>query len=138
MRREPMLIEGYASLFGTPDLSGDVVRAGAFTRSLARRASVPLLIGHRAAAKAGRWVRAAEDGYGLFVRGLIEDEAGFRLIESGARGLSIGFYPRMWTPRVSGGRELIEVDLVEVSIVAEPMHRMARFDVRGAGAVRAA
>ncbi|MFN4225311.1 MAG: HK97 family phage prohead protease [Hyphomonas sp.] len=138
MRREPLLIEGYASVFGKPDLSGDVVRAGAFTRSLSRRPEVPLLIGHRAEEKAGRWVRAAEDGYGLFVRGLIDKAAGLRLVEAGARGLSIGFYPRVWTPRVTGGRELIEVDLVEVSIVAEPMHRMARFEVRGAGHLCAA
>ena len=35
-KSEPLLIEGYASLFGIPDASGDVVRAGAFARSLQR------------------------------------------------------------------------------------------------------
>ena len=138
MRREPVLIEGYASVFGGPDLSGDVVRPGAFARSLARPAEVPLLIGHRESARAGRWVRAVEDGYGLYVRGLIEDAAGLRLVEAGARGLSIGFFPRVWTPRATGGRELAEVDLVEISLVSEPMQRLALFQVMGAGAVRAA
>jgi HK97 family phage prohead protease len=138
MRPEPVLIEGYASVFGRPDLSGDVVRAGAFARSLARRPQVPLLVAHRETARAGRWVRAAEDGYGLFVRGLVEGEAGIGLVKRGARGLSIGFFPRVWTPRATGGRDLIEVDLVEISLVNEPMQRMALFQVMGAGAVRAA
>jgi len=138
MRREPVLIEGYASVFGRPDLSGDVVRPGAFAKSLARRPSVPLLVGHRESVVAGRWVRLGEDGYGLFVRGLIEDVAGLRLVERGARGLSIGFFPKVWSPRVTGGRELIEVDLVEISLVSEPMQRSALFQVMGAGALRAA
>jgi hypothetical protein len=138
MRHEPVLIEGYASVFGKPDISGDVVRAGAFSKSLARRRELPLLVGHCEGAKAGRWVRAVEDGYGLFVRGLIDDEAGLRLVAMGARGLSIGFFPRVWTPRVTGGRDLIEVDLVEISLVSEPMQRLALFEVMGAGAVRAA
>ena len=138
MPREPVLIEGYASVFGKPDISGDVVRAGAFAKSLEKRRNVPLLVGHREGATAGRWVRAVEDGYGLFVRGLIEDEAGLRLVGLGARGLSIGFFPRLWTPRVTGGRDLIEVDLVEISLVSEPMQRLALFQVMGAGAVRAA
>lgn len=138
MRAEPVLIEGYASVFGKPDMSGDVVRAGAFSRSLARRPHVPLLIGHRETARAGRWVRAAEDGYGLFVRGLIEDAAGLGLVRAGARGLSIGFFPKVWSPRLAGGRDLIEVDLVEISLVSEPMQRLALFQVMGAGAARAA
>lgn len=138
MRPEPVLIEGYASVFGKADLSGDVVRAGAFARSLARRPEVPLLIGHREGARAGRWVRAVEDGYGLFVRGLIEEAAGIGLVRSGVRGLSIGFFPRVWTPRAAGGRDLIEVDLAEISLVSEPMQRSALFQVMGAGAVRAA
>ena len=61
------LIEGYASIFGMADMTGDVVRAGAFARSL-RRSSVPMLLQHRNGAVAGRWVRMVEDGRGLFVR----------------------------------------------------------------------
>ncbi|RYG28894.1 MAG: HK97 family phage prohead protease, partial [Burkholderiales bacterium] len=36
MKTRSLVIEGYASLFGVEDLAGDVVRAGAFARSLAR------------------------------------------------------------------------------------------------------
>ncbi|MCA8900280.1 MAG: HK97 family phage prohead protease [Hyphomonas sp.] len=126
-----LLIEGYASLFGIPDLSGDVVRAGAFARSLRSGAALPMLIQHRQGALAGRWVRMAEDGRGLFVRGLIEKASARALVERGLDGLSIGFRPRLWKPRAGGGRELIELDLIEISLVAAPMQTLARFGVVG-------
>ena len=61
-----LLIEGYASLFGVPDRSGDVVRAGAFTASLRTR-PVAMQLQHKPSAEIGRWVRLSEDGRGLFV-----------------------------------------------------------------------
>jgi len=127
-----LLIEGYASLFGIPDQSGDVVRAGAFAHSLRSGAALPMLLQHRQGALAGRWTRVMEDGRGLFVRGLIGKDRVERLVRGGLNGLSIGFRPRRWMPRAGGGRELIEVELVEVSLVANPMQARARFDVVGA------
>ncbi len=125
----PLLIEGYASLFGVADTSGDVVRAGAFARSL-RAGGVPMLLQHRGGAIAGRWVRMVEDGRGLFVRGLIEGSGARALVSSaGLDGLSIGFRPRVWTRRGERGRLLADVELVEVSLVAEPMLEAARFSV---------
>ena len=122
----PLLIEGYAALFGVPDMAGDVVRAGAFARSLSR-APPPMLLQHRSGAIAGRWTRMIEDGRGLYVRGLITSQSGQAALEAGLDGLSIGFRPRIWKPRVAEGRDLIEIDLVEVSLVAEPMQPLARF-----------
>lgn len=122
----PVLIEGYAALFGAEDLVGDAVRAGAFARSL-RRGGVPMLVHHRSGAIAGRWVRLIEDGRGLFVRGLVESKTACALIAGGLDGLSIGFRPRLYRPRIGAGRELIEIDLVEISLVAEPMQPAARF-----------
>lgn len=130
--RRDLLIEGYASLFGVPDASGDVVRAGAFSRSLQRAARVPMLLQHRPGAIAGRWVRMVEDGRGLYVRGLIESEAARSMAKSGLSGLSIGFRPRIWNRLRADGRELIEVDLVEVSLVGSPMQARARFALMGA------
>ena len=120
------LIEGYAALFGMADASGDIVRAGAFARSL-RAGSVPMLLQHRSGAIAGRWTRMIEDGRGLYVRGLIEGDSARHLVREGLDGLSIGFRPRVWTPRVDTGRTLADVELVEVSLVAEPMLAAARF-----------
>ena len=123
-----ILIEGYASLFNVEDRSGDIVRPGAFAASLASGLK-PLLLQHRAGAVSGRWVRMVEDGRGLFVRGLINAPIACHLIADGLSGLSIGFRPQVWTLRAKAGRTLMKVDLVEVSLVAEPMLETARFKV---------
>jgi len=125
----PRLIEGYAALFGIEDQSGDIVRAGAFSRSLARESATPMLLQHRSGAIAGRWVKMHEDGRGLYVRGLVESDAALALAVSGLDGLSIGFRPVMWHRRAGGGRELTDIELVEVSLVSEPMQSAARFTV---------
>ena len=121
-----VLIEGYAALFGQSDLGGDVVRGGAFARSLRTAADVPMLLQHRNGAIAGKWHRIREDGRGLYVRGLVSSASALALIERGLEGLSIGFRPVTWRDRTSGGRDLIAVDLVEVSLVADPMQPLAR------------
>ncbi|MFN4185844.1 MAG: HK97 family phage prohead protease [Hyphomonas sp.] len=139
MHAEPVSIEGYASLFGVADTGGDIVRAGAFARSLRRAGGhVAMLIQHRDGASAGRWTRVIEDGRGLYVRGLVEAPGALALLARGLNGLSIGFRPSLWRPRLSGGRELIEVDLVEVSLVHAPMLSGARFSVPGWGVKQAA
>lgn len=140
MKAETLLIEGYASLFGVEDLAGDVVRAGAFTRTLARGGEVRMLLSHVGGRTAGRWTTMREDGRGLFVRGLVTSEttsgaAALNMI--GARemsGLSIGFIARDWSPRVVRGRELREIELREISLVTSPMLPEARFAAAAAGA----
>jgi HK97 family phage prohead protease len=126
-----LLIEGYAAVFGLPDASGDVVRAGAFARSLRGGAHPPMLLMHRSGAIAGRWTRIIEDGRGLYLRGLVEAGSARALVGQGLNGLSIGFRPRLWRPRVERGRELIDLELVEVSLVSAPMQGRARFVVLG-------
>lgn len=140
---ENLLIEGYASLFGIEDLAGDVVRAGAFARSLMRETPA-MLFQHVGGRLAGRWTQVREDGRGLFVRGLVmgttsAGRAALELIERRRLdGLSIGFIARDWRPRVGGGRELIEVALREVSLVAAPMLPGAKFrPVAGVGRLAA-
>lgn len=136
-----LVIEGYASLFGVEDLAGDVVRAGAFVRTLARQRNVGMLLQHLGGRTAGRWTAIREDGRGLFVRGLVMDEtaagkAALNLIQAKALdGLSIGFVARDWTSRSGGGRELKEIELREISLVASPMLPAARFAAAGAPAI---
>ena len=96
-----------------------------------------MLLQHRSGAIAGRWTRLVEDGRGLFVRGMIESDGALKLASLGLDGLSIGFRARLWTPRIEGGRELSDVELVEISLVAEPMQPLARFSIVG-DAARAA
>lgn len=133
MTRQPVLIEGYAALFGVADLSGDVVRAGAFAQSL-KSGPVPMLLQHRSGVHAGHWTRLVEDGRGLFVRGLIDLPRAQLMLRDGLSGLSIGFRARLWKPRPEGGRDLISIDLVEISLVAAPMQPLARFTEIGEAA----
>lgn len=140
MPRQSLVIEGYASLFGVEDMAGDVVWAGAFTRTLARGGDVRMLLSHVGGRTAGRWTMMREDGRGLFVRGLVTDDtaagqAALKLIgERTLGGLSIGFIARDWSPRVSRGRELREIELREVSLVTAPMLPGARFAAAGEAA----
>lgn len=127
------VIEGYAALFGVPDLSGDVIVRGAFAENLIPAASgrVKMLHQHAAEAPVGVWTEMREDDRGLFVRGhLFTDTRLGRdlrsLLEGGALdGLSIGFKP-VRAARTRTGRELRKVDLWEVSIVTFPMAPRAR------------
>ena len=138
MKVESLVIEGYASLFGVEDLAGDVVRAGAFVRTLARGEEVRMLLSHVGGRPAGRWTTVREDGRGLFVRGLVTDEtpagrAALKLIgDRTMDGLSIGFIASDWSPRSIRGRDLRRIELREISLVTSPMLPGARFTIAGA------
>ena len=99
-----------------------------------------MLLSHVGGRTAGRWTMMREDGRGLFVRGLVTDDtaagqAALKLIgERTLGGLSIGFIARDWSPRVSRGRELREIELREVSLVTAPMLPGARFAAAGEAA----
>ena len=144
MAGKTLVIEGYASLFGVEDLAGDVVRAGAFARSLRRGAGVGMLLQHLGGRTAGRWTKMREDGRGLFVRGFVSDETAAgqaalgMIADKALDGLSIGFVARDWSPRAVRGRELREIELREISLVTSPMLPGARFAAAGGDfAVRA-
>ena len=119
---------GYAAIFDRPDRGGDVIRKGAFLRSLS--APVPLLWQHRPGAVIGRIQHLSEDRRGLRVIGELGDGAtavrAAKMVRSGRLdGLSFGY--RVRASGTSGGlRELRELELVEVSLVAEPMQPKAR------------
>ena len=130
-------VAGYASLCDIEDHGRDGVRAGAFTASLARRGAdgVRMLFQHDAGEPVGVWEEIRDDGRGLFVRGRILSDAprgrAVRgLVAQGALdGLSIGFRALRSAPREGGGRDLLELDLWEVSIVTFPMLAQARLSV---------
>ncbi len=135
-RGTALVIQGYASLWGVADLSGDVVAKGAFGDSLARTGAggVRMLHQHESRAVVGVWDDMVEDERGLRVRGRIEDwsaEARFAgaLSRAGALdGLSIGFKAAR-ARREGRLRVLTEVALWEVSLVTFPMLTGARFGI---------
>ena len=111
---------GYAAVFDRADRGGDVVRAGAFGLP----ARVPLLWQH-GGAPVGTIETVAEDARGLRVIGRVEDARLARLVEAGAvTGLSFGY--RVKAARTGRVRELTALELVEVSLVAQPMQPLAR------------
>ena len=120
---------GYAAVFGRVDQGGDVVKAGAFARTLKRGGSVPLLWQHEAGRPIGRIEYLREDRRGLRViarlsEGAAGREAASLLKERSVTGLSFGY--RVREASGEGPRELRDVDLVEVSLVTIPMQPRAR------------
>lgn len=112
---------GYAALFDRVDRGGDIVRRGAFAGSLGKR-DLPLLWQHRPDARIGIIERASEDRRGLRVIAAIDRHArdALEALRSGSvTGLSFGYRVRRAVGR--SPRELIELDLVEVSLVTLPM-----------------
>lgn len=121
-----MRFAGYAAVFDRPDKGGDIIRKGAFARALSQAIEVPLLWQHKPGAVVGRIEHLSEDERGLRVIASVGDARASRLVESGRlEGLSFGY--RVREAKSAGRhRELIELDLVEVSLVANPMQPRAR------------
>ena len=125
-----MRFAGYAAVFDRPDGGGDVVKAGAFARSLGRgHAAVPLLWQHDARRPIGRIEYLKEDRRGLRVIARLSAssagrEAAALLGEGAVAGLSFGY--RVREAKGERPRELTDLDLVEVSLVTFPMQPRAR------------
>ena len=125
-----MRFAGYAAVFDRADRGGDVVRKGAFARSLGGGSKkVPLLWQHEPGRPIGRIEYLREDKRGLRVIGRLSGGAAGReaalLLKDGAvSGLSFGY--RVREARGEAPRELLDLDLVEVSLVTLPMQPRAR------------
>jgi HK97 family phage prohead protease len=134
--------EGYASLFGIPDLGRDVVMPGAFAESLARRGAggIRMLWQHDPSEPIGRWLSVAEDRLGLRVRGRLNPavararEVAALLDDGAVDGLSIGFrVVEARRERAPPLRRLLRLDLWEISIVTFPMLPGARVEAQPRG-----
>ena len=96
-------VEGYANVFGNLDHSGDIVRPGAFRKTIQERVSkglVPFLDSHQwdAAHTIGTVTEAHEDQKGLCFRARMSNapsarEVRQKMLEGHIRRLSIGFVP---------------------------------------------
>ena len=112
-------LAGYAAIFDRPDHGGDIIRPGAFASA---KAGLPLLLGHDARQRIGT------------VDHLAEDDRGLRIIARAkgvdihlGQGLSFGY--RVRAARRGGDpqyRELTQLELIEISLVAHPMQPLAR------------
>jgi uncharacterized protein len=133
------MVEGIASPFdGRADRQGDVVQPGAFARTLrehkAEGTAPAMLWSHAIDAPIGRWSVLEERPDGLHVAGTInlKTERGREAYEhvrgGDVGGFSIGYVvpPGGRKHRGDGAFDLVEVDLVEVSIVAVPANPRAK------------
>lgn len=125
----PIRFAGYAALFDIADTGHDTIRRGAFAATLAARSTpLPLYWQHRPDQPIGIVEQAAEDARGLRVIARIDRPASraAQLLAAGkVSGLSFGFRTRA-ARQSAAGRELLEVELFEVSLVTDPLHPMAR------------
>jgi uncharacterized protein len=132
LRRAPdgaLRFAGYAALFGKRDAGRDMIRKGAFARTLAaRRDPLPLFWQHRADLRVG-WVESiAEDQRGLRVIAMIDKPdggAGLSVAAGKVTGLSFG-YRAVASRTGEEGRELLDIELFEISLVTHPMQHGAR------------
>ena len=131
---------GYGSVFNNTDQGGDVVESGAFGKSLDLWKSsgrvVPVLWQHKSAEPIGSWNSLTEDSHGLIGKAAlwVEDAPYAKLAYRGMKektitGLSIGYRVKRETlDRKAGVNRLHELDLVEISVVTNPMNDAARVD----------
>jgi len=130
---------GYGSVFNVLDKGGDIIVPGAFTASLARwKASgrnVPMLWQHDTDEPIGHWPELKEDDHGLFgtdAQLWLEDAPYARLAQKGMStktitGLSIGYRVKRFSKDTATSvYTLQELDLVEISVVTNPMNDQAR------------
>lgn len=132
---------GYGSVFSTADKVKDIVEPGAFEKSLkawdANGRTVPSLWQHQTYEPIGHYPDLKEDDHGLLIKEgelWIEDAPYARLAYKGMKtgaitGLSIGYrIKREEYDKKSGNNRLLELDLVEISVVTNPAHDDARID----------
>lgn len=129
MSAAPIRFAGYAALFDIADAGRDTIRHGAFAKTLAARTTpLPLYWQHRPDQPIGMIEHVSEDARGLRVIARIDrpdSRAAHLLAARAVNGLSFGFRTRA-ARQSAAGRELIEIELFEVSLVTHPLHPLAR------------
>jgi HK97 family phage prohead protease len=121
---------GLASVYGNVDLQGDIVDAGAFTKSISERgANVPILWQHDPTDPIG--IGSLSDSPdGLVIKGQIDLDTpqgarAYSALKKGyVKGLSIG-YDVVKQKFEKGNRHLAELKLYEVSTVTFPANEAA-------------
>jgi len=129
---EDGFFSGYGAVFGNIDWYNDIILPGAFKNTLAQWSGKskfpPVLWNHSINEPIGVYTKLIEDEKGLYVEGrlLVDDvpkaKSTHALLKAGAiDGLSIGYRTvKSAYNENTDIRELIELDLSEISIVTTP------------------
>ena len=136
--------EGYASVWGSVDLGGDMIERGAYKNTLdewANKGQLPqLLYYHQDKIIIGDWLEMREDEKGLYVKGRLWVKGDLKietavmayniLKGTSVKGLSIGYSVRDYDSQeqIDGSRIklLKEINLFEVSIAPYSMEPKAK------------
>lgn len=123
---------GMASVYGIIDSDNDIIQAGAFSESIARR-KVKMLWQHDRDEPIGIFTKIEERGNILYVEGELamgveQADAAYILLKQGAvDGLSVGFVTKEYDYDVdSNVRTITKAELYEVSIVTFPANEAAK------------
>jgi uncharacterized protein len=129
------ILEGYAAVFGNVDRDNEVIVPGAFAKSIQDfKQSGFLCNQHNWKEELGTITDAKEDDRGLLISAEFystpdAQQVRQRLAEKMARGrqqgMSIGYRVKQAEKR-NGVRQLLELDLLEVSVVTVPANPQAR------------
>lgn len=133
-------IEGYASVFDVVDSYRDIVRKGAFTKSLEERknssdSTIPMLWSHETNNPIGYFSlnEMFEDELGLYVKGKVllnipQGRTAYALLKEGiCKKMSIGYIAKKhFFNEKNNTRELIDIDLHEISLVMFPANQSAK------------
>lgn len=139
-------VQGYGAVFNSwsEDLGGfrEIIRPGAFKRAVTEKQDVRLLVNHEPGNVLGRTLSNTltlrEDARGLYFSCELPDTSVARdLRQSMQRGdvdqCSFGFFAKRDKWLGQGQRELLDVDLFEVSIVTFPAYAATSAAVRAKG-----
>lgn len=126
---------GYATVFGNADFYGDIIMPGALTKTLAkkRNGQVPALWQHDQDDPIGTYPVLRVDNKGLYVEGQLvkgvqqADECHLLMKAGAINGLSMGFITEDSDYNtVTGQRNILQLDLWEISPVTFPANDLAR------------
>lgn len=117
---------GYASKFNGVDAYGDTIVAGAYSNTLENRKRPIQMRWNHFGEVIGKWTSFKQDEVGLYVEGQLTPNHSkaqdvYASLKHGAvTGLSIGYRVVKGVENTTGGLDLQEIDLVEISVVESP------------------
>lgn len=120
----PIKLAGYAAIFNILDKGGDIIRNTAFENL---NKNIPLLWQHDPNQKIGEIEYLQIDKRGLRVIAALNshDHQAAELLRNGSvRGLSFGY--RVHRSRGNKPRELLALDVAEISLITFPMQPLAK------------
>jgi HK97 family phage prohead protease len=128
------VFSGYASVFGGVDAYGDTIIKGAYQNTLRERKRPIQMRWNHFGDVIGKWLTIQEDEKGLFVEGsLTPDHSVAKDVYASLKhqsigGLSIGYKVKKGIENKTGGLDLHEIDLIEISVVESPADLAAQIE----------